>query len=61
VDRLQFRIPVLGCELIGPLNRFLRFYREFVPTDCHDYSIWCFVNWKIVAVLQHQLFEPAQA
>jgi hypothetical protein len=35
VQRLQFRIAVLGCKLARALDRLLRFYRKFVPANCH--------------------------
>jgi len=35
VQRQQFRIAVLGSNVVGFLNRFLRLYRQFVPADRH--------------------------
>jgi hypothetical protein len=35
VDRLQFGIAVFGGKFVRALEGFLRFYREFVPTDSH--------------------------
>ena len=39
VQRQQLRIAVLGGELVPALDGFLRFYCEFVPTDCHGDSL----------------------
>src|SRR5258708_11707878 len=35
MHRQQFGITVLGGEVVRTLDRFLRFYGEFVPTDGH--------------------------
>ncbi len=35
MQRHQFRIAMFGCEIVRPLNGFLRFYSKFVPTDGH--------------------------
>jgi hypothetical protein len=39
VQRQELGITVLRGKLIAALYRFLRFYCEFVPTDCHGHSI----------------------
>jgi hypothetical protein len=33
--RSELRIAMLGCKLVCALDGLLRFYSEFVPTDCH--------------------------
>ena len=43
MQRLEFRIAVLGGELVGPLDGFLRFDGEFIPTDRHGSSLLSFV------------------
>ena len=35
MQRQQFRVAVLGGEVVAALHRFLRFYCEFFPTDSH--------------------------
>ena len=37
MSRREFRIAVLGGELIRALDGFLRFDGEFVPTNCHGF------------------------
>ena len=39
VQGQQFRIAVLGGELVAALHRFLRLHGEFFPTDRHKNSI----------------------
>ena len=39
VQRQQFRIAVLGGEVVAALHRFLRLYCKFFPTDRHRNSI----------------------
>ena len=36
VNRPQFGIAMLGGELVGALDGFLRFDGEFIPTDGHE-------------------------
>ncbi len=38
VQRQQFRVAVLGGEVVASLHRFLRLHGEFFPTDCHRNS-----------------------
>ncbi len=39
VQRQQFRVAVLGGEIVAALHRFLRLHRKFFPTNCHRNSI----------------------